>query len=269
MQQERKKVTENLFPYIFDETVAFYQKKYAKNVAKKNLAKLGINENTASRYIGSLDDMLHGKGYKSTMNMFATDYFLQRISNKYGEEKLQKALSALKQHLEYYTSLKDRTKNSKNGLWGVYYKYRNVIKIEDEDVLEQNCLDKIVIKEDIKTIVDDLRKLKASDPVSVVINTTIFKRNNKTISQLKYLRGYRCQMCGIQIPKADGNFYIEGAHIDPKKDRGNELPNNILILCPNHHKEFDYGKLERISRDDEHFKFKLNDKVYDISLKLE
>ncbi|GGK09139.1 HNH endonuclease [Parabacteroides faecis] len=269
MQQEKKKVTENLFPYIFNETVAFYQKRYVKNVAKKNLVKLGINENTASRYIGSLDDMLHGEGYKSTMNLSATDYFLQKISDKFGEEKLQKALSALKQHLEYYTSLKDRTKNSKNGLWEIYYKYRNVTKIEDEDDLEQNCLDKIVIKEDIKAIVDDLMNLKVSDPVSVVINKKVFKRDNKTISQLKYLRGYCCQMCGIQILKADGSFYIEGAHIDPKKDWGNELPNNILILCPNHHKEFDYGNLERISRDDEHFKFKLNGEIYDISLKLE
>ena len=129
--------------------------------------------------------------------------------------------------------------------------------------------DNFVAEDGRQRVIQELKELKVSDPVSVTINATTYKRDNKTISQLKYLRGYRCQMCKIQIPKADGGFYIEGAHIDPKKNRGNELPNNILILCPNHHKEFDYGKPEIISRDDEHFKFKLNGEVYDISLKLE
>lgn len=77
------------------------------------------------------------------------------------------------------------------------------------------------------------------------------------------------QICGTQIPKADGTYYIEAAHITPKAQKGPELPENILILCPNHHKDFDYGKPVIIERDKEHIRFKLNGKEYNISLKLE
>ncbi|MBU0559050.1 MAG: HNH endonuclease [Bacteroidetes bacterium] len=42
--------------------------------------------------------------------------------------------------------------------------------------------------------------------------------------------------------KKNGDFYIEAAHIKPKHKKSKETPENILILCPNHHKEFDFGR---------------------------
>ncbi|MFH2029353.1 MAG: HNH endonuclease [Bacteroidota bacterium] len=35
---------------------------------------------------------------------------------------------------------------------------------------------------------------------------------------------------------------MEAAHIKPKHKKSKETPENILILCPNHHKEFDFGR---------------------------
>ncbi|RHR48864.1 hypothetical protein DWW90_19960 [Parabacteroides sp. AF17-28] len=267
MSQNRKKVTKDLFPFILEEAIEFHLKRRVRKTAVENLVKLGMNETTASRYISSLSNMLIGKCYESTMSISATEYFLDRIFIDFGEDKLSWALYALQQHLVYYESLRDF---KRKGFWKLVRKYKTRIKEQEIDNdLEQAILDNFVAEDGRQRVIQELKELKVSDPVSVTINATTYKRDNKTISQLKYLRGYRCQMCKIQIPKADGGFYIEGAHIDPKKNRGNELPNNILILCPNHHKEFDYGKPEIISRDDEHFKFKLNGEVYDISLKLE
>ncbi len=50
--------------------------------------------------------------------------------------------------------------------------------------------------------------------------------------------------------------------------KGPELPSNILILCPNHHKEFDFGKLLILERNENYIHFKLNGKEYTISLEL-
>lgn len=271
MSLDRKKVTKDLFPYIFEEAVAFYQNKRTKTLTQKNLVKYGMNSATALRLIDSISKMLCGEVYKSTISISATDYYLRKIYERYGREKLSNALFALKKHLIYYGGLKNKTPNSKKGLWSIHSKYINLIKgnFETKDEMEQNDIERIIANEDIGKIIEELNNIKTTDPITVIINTVTYKRDNKTISQLKHLRDYRCQMCGVQIPKSDGGFYIEGAHIDPKRDKGNELPNNIMILCPNHHKEFDFGKPETLIRNEDFFKFNLNGNQYDISLKIE
>jgi putative restriction endonuclease len=64
----------------------------------------------------------------------------------------------------------------------------------------------------------------------------------------KILRDFECQIYGKYILKKDGHRYIEAAHITEKSHKGAETPYNILILCPNHHKEFDLGKRNIIRR---------------------
>lgn len=64
----------------------------------------------------------------------------------------------------------------------------------------------------------------------------------------------------------DGTFYAEGAHIKPKRKGFPETPDNILILCPNHRKEFDLGKREVVEHNSEYIRFFLNDKDYRIVL---
>jgi len=96
-----------------------------------------------------------------------------------------------------------------------------------------------------------------------------YKRNNATIVALKIIRNFKCQICGSNILKKDGSYYIEAAHIIEKRQKGPETPDNILILCPNHHKEFDLGNKKLIKKTKERIIFELNGKKYDISLKIE
>ena len=67
------------------------------------------------------------------------------------------------------------------------------------------------------------------------------KRNEEIIKKLKIYYDFRCQICGWTSPKRRGGYYIEAAHIVPKAEDGDENPENLLILCPNHHKMFDTG----------------------------
>ena len=93
-----------------------------------------------------------------------------------------------------------------------------------------------------------------------------YSRNNLAIAAIKLLRGQKCQICGYTLKRANGNYYIEAAHIDPKNRKGKEIKENIILLCPNHHKEFDLISREIIQRTKNSISFKLNDKKYDIKL---
>ena len=67
-------------------------------------------------------------------------------------------------------------------------------------------------------------------------------RDSETVTKLKILYDFKCQMCGMRINTPKGP-YIEGHHIMPLGGvhRGPDTPNNILIVCPNQHVMLDYG----------------------------
>lgn len=117
-------------------------------------------------------------------------------------------------------------------------------------------------------IVNELSNVKPDEPETITVMQKVFKRDNKTIAQLKILRKFKCQICGTTIQIKNGRFYAEGAHIISKCKKGNELPSNILILCPNHHKEFDLSNRIIHDHTQAHIKFEMNSNVYDIDLSL-
>jgi len=139
---------------------------------------------------------------------------------------------------------------------------------EKTDLEEQNELEKSESKRDMLKILNDLRNLKSTDSEQIEVHNKVYKRDNKTIAQLKIVRGYKCQMCGFNIRKKDGTFYIEAAHITPKTQKGAELPSNIILLCPNHHKEFDLGKKKILVRNEKQLIVMLNERKYSIDLQI-
>ncbi len=60
----------------------------------------------------------------------------------------------------------------------------------------------------------------------------------------------KCQICGFTFKQKNGNFYSEVAHIIPisGKSAGADSPENMAVLCPNHHKMLDMGNLEIVSK---------------------
>jgi len=80
---------------------------------------------------------------------------------------------------------------------------------------------------------------------------TRLKRCVAMVAAIKKKYGCRCQVlsCGFTFKMSNGNHYCEAAHIDPIRRRkaGLDTPENILILCPNHHKMLDYGAMQIIS----------------------
>lgn len=57
-----------------------------------------------------------------------------------------------------------------------------------------------------------------------------------TISnKLKSVYDYRCQVCGEKIGEKYSADFIHAHHIEPFSTSLNNNPDNIMILCPNHH----------------------------------
>ena len=78
---------------------------------------------------------------------------------------------------------------------------------------------------------------------------------------------YKCQFCSTKILKANGDYYIEACHIKAKAEGGKDRLNNILILCPNCHKLFDYGNRENEKRTKDKYSVFINGKKYKALLK--
>ena len=63
---------------------------------------------------------------------------------------------------------------------------------------------------------------------------------------MKVLHKNECQICGGTLDLLNGKTYSEGHHIRPLgiEHNGPDVPENILILCPNHHVLCDFGAIE-------------------------
>ncbi|MHB8996164.1 MAG: HNH endonuclease [Armatimonadota bacterium] len=88
-------------------------------------------------------------------------------------------------------------------------------------------------------------------PARVEVTVLRVIRDTLLARELKVHYGHRCQVCGHSISLADGRLYAEAHHIRPLGGGhdGADVEGNIIILCPNHHCEFDLGVL-RIRPDD-------------------
>jgi len=108
--------------------------------------------------------------------------------------------------------------------------------INSEDTLifrevAKKCSESI-IEEDFNYDVED-------EKTSIIIDkrlTKIRKLNKKIGENLKLFYGYRCQICGELTGEDYGTNVVESHHIDYFTKSLNNDSDNLLIICPNHHR---------------------------------
>lgn len=71
-------------------------------------------------------------------------------------------------------------------------------------------------------------------------------RDTNLTKALKNLHRNKCQICGLSIEISKEKYYSEAHHIKPlgTPHFGPDIPENIIVLCPNHHVMLDYGAIE-------------------------
>ena len=212
--------------------------------------------------------LINGEEFKRTLSVKSFDCFLRNISNDYGNDRLLISLSGLKKHIDY---IKDKG-DSKIKLRKVYQEYLNEISASTNnlnlDEKEQTEITKHFEGNKRDELIKELNDSTKTEVETITVKSKSYKRNNKVIALIKILRDHKCQICDSSILKKDGSKYIEAAHIIPKHKKGNETPENILLLCPNHHKEFDLGNRVVKKHDSESVEFILNGIAYKLNLSI-
>jgi len=75
-----------------------------------------------------------------------------------------------------------------------------------------------------------------------------FLRDTKPVKDLKKLYQNKCQICNKTFEIKKNQFYSEVHHYHPLEDHGDDDKSNMIVVCPNHHTQFDY-KIIAIDRD--------------------
>jgi predicted restriction endonuclease len=111
-------------------------------------------------------------------------------------------------------------------------------KIEDQPAARKDQ-SRGKAKPDTEEQANDLAPPREEYKVSRVI------RNTTMAKEIKELHDFRCQVCGIRRERGSSG-YAEAHHIQPlgAENPGPDVGENILVVCPNHHADFDYGMLE-------------------------
>lgn len=92
-----------------------------------------------------------------------------------------------------------------------------------------------------------------------------YRRNPVLSSALKQKHKDRCQVCNSTF-KIDRGFFCDTHHIKPLRAGGMDVSDNILVLCPNHHRIFDRSKFEVISRDKSTLVIRIANQTFRIAL---
>lgn len=119
----------------------------------------------------------------------------------------------------------------------------NDIEISEELGLANDFYTEEIIDE----IIDEQLERDLLDDIDVPINETKEEYKNRLIryqrivNYLKQKYDYKCQICGYSFLMDNGKGYCEAHHIKMLSENGSQSPENVIILCANHHRMFHYA----------------------------
>lgn len=218
------KITNEMVEKSYNIGKDFYHKKINLKKAVELLAEIGMNKNSASDYIYNYSNLIQGKLFTRTTNIYGADYYLKKIYEENGKSGLQNALLSLSQHIDYY---EEKSGSSVKKRKDVYYKYVNLIDIKVEQTIYADEVDDNVEYAEGKT-------------KRILVNS--YERN--VIARKKCIEhfGVICQVCGFDFEKKYGEIGKEFIHVHHKVDIstiGDEYSvdpiNDLIPVCPNCH----------------------------------
>ena len=80
-------------------------------------------------------------------------------------------------------------------------------------------------------------------PLTTSSVVTRYIRDTAIGNELKSFYEYKCSFCNTIISRPFDNPYVEACHIKPLNEDGPDIKENIIVLCPNHHVELDFGAI--------------------------
>ena len=140
--------------------------------------------------------------------------------------------------------------------------YINEVKVNDTFFNR-----KLFLEKEIQKFHDKMLLLETERKIQTI--NKLIRKDSKIIKLLKEYVGYKCQFpdCYSLIPdNKHGVNYVEVAHIKAVAEGGKSIIGNLIVLCPNHHKEFDLGERNIFEINDNQISGILNGRNLQINL---
>jgi hypothetical protein len=98
---------------------------------------------------------------------------------------------------------------------------------------------------ELENAIDDLSVAPEGNrfPDRANVSVQVIKRDNRVREHaIKRAKG-KCEYCKVRgFLTTNGGFYVEAHHIIALSDSGRDTIDNVIALCPQHHRQAHYGK---------------------------
>ncbi len=218
------KITNEMIEQSYVVGKDLYLKKTTLKKGLELLTNIGMNESSAVDYIYNYANLIQGKLFTRTTNIYGTEYYLQRIFEENGQSGLQNALLSLSQHIDYY---EEKSGASVNKRKDIYNRFLKLLDTEIEPTIFPDEVDADIEYAEGKT-------------KKVLVNS--YERN--PIARKKCIEhfGVICQICNFDFKKTYGEVgtnFIHVHHIVDISTIGNEYSvdplKDLIPVCPNCH----------------------------------
>lgn len=218
------KITNEMVEKSYDVGKDFYENIKTLSQAVEILTKIGMNRNSAIDYIYNYSNLIKGKLFTRTTNIYGTEYYLKKIFEDKGQEGLQNSLLSLSQHIDYYEEKSGSSVNKRKDIYNYY------LKLLDKEPVSVIYADEV----------DEDEEYAEGKTKKVLVNS--YERNS--IARKKCIEhfGVICQVCSFDFEKKYGEIGIDFIHVHHKIDIstiGNEYSvdpiNDLVPVCPNCH----------------------------------
>lgn len=112
------------------------------------------------------------------------------------------------------------------------------------ELIRGNGKRRFEIKKDKQNAVNDLTDIPEGNrfPDRAKLVSQTIKRDRRVRGCVLKRANGRCEYCGARgFPTTDGRFYLETHHIIALADSGHDTIDNVIGLCPQHHRQAHYG----------------------------
>lgn len=84
----------------------------------------------------------------------------------------------------------------------------------------------------------------------VSVQTQVFQRDSSIRVAARHRANGKCELCHcLGFIMADGRVYIETHHVIPLSEGGRDSADNVVAICPNHHREAHHGSSAAVIRE--------------------
>jgi 5-methylcytosine-specific restriction protein A len=218
------KITKEMIEAGYKKAADVYHERISRQQAIDDLTKIhGMNSSSASDTIVNFKKIMDGEKYVRTNNAEQTDYILTNILKDYGIARLENAIKATNEHVNYYEGL---GKSKLNQIREIVSKHEKFLLSKTESIYPDE-LNKP------ETLFEGIKK-------TVLVNT--YERNPEARSKCIQNYGVQCVVCGFDFEKKYGDIgkgFIHVHHLTQLSEigQGYEVDpiNDLRPVCPNCH----------------------------------